>query len=592
MPLLPPRQTKLDISDGLYRRIVSDPDLQHYYLWKPDPSTSAKAGKAASKISSTASIHLSDILADVPRELKQRLQECIQVFTAKVLNHLSHSVDDRQLFCPEFISSVKAVIMWCSPEELHSLAGHILSVPAEVSSKSPDGMSPMHDVLQSILHQLVEGTTSSSATQLSPAVIDSLTQVNMSNSRLDSAIVALFRQKPLYCLAVKRDYLVHCLDCNSKLKAELVAVFVKYSGACRRWLLEYIQEHHSLKNRTFRENYLESILICYIMREDTGLLSSIEKRYWGDLSSFSVEPMGENSMKWSLLHELTKNVALAPAETLWKQLTKHVSGSLKVTQQQLAYLSELTEQVVSLSVEEDRCEMREGLLACLLQCLSHQCQNKGKQEHKAWILTELLACLKGQDISSDVLRNLLGDQWDIILKSCLRVLMRTARFFDVLQHLVPLMYGESDSAAVVQLYQMVVSHSAFLDIMLGDESPVKTALVKLLLFLAQRSSECCQSGHLGVLFGAYRASLSATDQSILLLLRTYEASGVSLTEFSPYLWGPAAAEQHALRKSLGPSLSKQPSTAEVLDALDKDRVLKSALAMPLTRQLQVSTVEN
>jgi len=55
----------------------------------------------------------------------------------------------------------------------------------------------------------------------------------------------------------------------------------------------------------------------------------------------------------------------------------------------------------------------------------------------------------------------------------------------------------------------------------------------------------------------------------------------------PYVWGEKCLEHQTLRKSLGDSLWKQPTTGEVLDLLDKSVIEQSIANFPLTRTLDV-----
>ena len=53
------------------------------------------------------------------------------------------------------------------------------------------------------------------------------------------------------------------------------------------------------------------------------------------------------------------------------------------------------------------------------------------------------------------------------------------------------------------------------------------------------------------------------------------------------MWGEKCLEQQTLKKTLGDSLWKQPTTVEVLDLLDKSLMQQSIVSFPLTRTLDV-----
>jgi len=55
----------------------------------------------------------------------------------------------------------------------------------------------------------------------------------------------------------------------------------------------------------------------------------------------------------------------------------------------------------------------------------------------------------------------------------------------------------------------------------------------------------------------------------------------------PYVWGEKCLEHQTLKKTLGNSLWKQPTTEEVLDLLDKTQLQQSIINFPLARTLDV-----
>uniref|UniRef100_A0A8C8C729 URB1 ribosome biogenesis homolog n=1 Tax=Oncorhynchus tshawytscha TaxID=74940 RepID=A0A8C8C729_ONCTS len=111
------------------------------------------------------------------------------------------------------------------------------------------------------------------------------------------------------------------------------------------------------------------------------------------------------------------------------------------------------------------------------------------------------------------------------------------------------------------------------------------ALVSLLLSLVKRSPAVCSSSHFVVLLGGYGATLSTTDQNLLLLLQEYERNGFSLVDFQCMLWGPAAVEHHKARRSLGVSLWQQPSSEDLLALLSPDTMINTITHFPLQRRI-------
>ncbi|XP_067675055.1 nucleolar pre-ribosomal-associated protein 1-like [Haliotis asinina] len=184
-------------------------------------------------------------------------------------------------------------------------------------------------------------------------------------------------------------------------------------------------------------------------------------------------------------------------------------------------------------------------------------------------------------------------EWLDFVKVGLKVLFCEPKLLKVIDRLVPLVYVESYdvSPPITMLYEMLMSHSHFMLVMLGEKGQeVKDQMVNLLLTLVETNSECCDPSHYTVLQGAYGATLSHTDQKLLKIMFLYEKHGKGLSDARPFLWGPKAVEHYALRKSLASSLLKQPSMEQIVDAFNVRNMYKSALHFPICRKLTPAVV--
>ncbi|KAM3874727.1 nucleolar pre-ribosomal-associated protein 1-like [Diretmus argenteus] len=187
-----------------------------------------------------------------------------------------------------------------------------------------------------------------------------------------------------------------------------------------------------------------------------------------------------------------------------------------------------------------------------------------------------------------------ASEWNSFVKKGLKYRYRDQHFLATLSGLVELMYGGADAPKdllpLATMHTMVNSHSLFLPTMLDPHhepgaSQAKEALVSLLLCLVKKCSTVCNVNHFVVLLGAYGATLSTSDQKLLLLLQEYERNGVSLQKFQSFLWGPAAVEHHRTRKSLGASLWQQATAEDLLALLNADRMLHTIAHFPQQRRI-------
>ncbi|XP_016063699.1 PREDICTED: nucleolar pre-ribosomal-associated protein 1-like [Miniopterus natalensis] len=188
-----------------------------------------------------------------------------------------------------------------------------------------------------------------------------------------------------------------------------------------------------------------------------------------------------------------------------------------------------------------------------------------------------------------------GD-WQKFVKTGLKFRYQDPAFLKALDAAVQLLYRlespvRTRLVPLPVVHMMLTQHSLFLPTLLTSEGedapcgPVKEALVDLMSGLVRMCPSVCESSHLAVLLGAYGASLSVLDQKILLLLRAYEQSSLSLVSFRVLLWGPAAVEHHKTCRSLGKSLWQQPSAGDILRLLDHDRMMTTILRFPQNRRL-------
>ncbi|XP_052811297.1 nucleolar pre-ribosomal-associated protein 1-like [Mya arenaria] len=233
------------------------------------------------------------------------------------------------------------------------------------------------------------------------------------------------------------------------------------------------------------------------------------------------------------------------------------------------------------------------LIAVCVRGLSAEFSRHRKLTDVVHKLLDILSAAEMEELGSVILDIADVDHvWSSFLKSLLKYLFTDVKALTLLAGLIPVIYrsDKSFSITVATVVDMVTSHSGFLQTMFGDHGQkCKGCLVDLLTTLIDLNPSSCQTDHVGVLLGAYGASLSLTDQNILKLMQFYEKNEIPFSNFKPFIWGEKGIELYSLRRSLGPSL-KQPGLAEVLSLVDKNKLHSSTLCFPLRRKLQGSLV--
>lgn len=140
------------------------------------------------------------------------------------------------------------------------------------------------------------------------------------------------------------------------------------------------------------------------------------------------------------------------------------------------------------------------------------------------------------------------------------------------------------------LFEMTTSHSEFVNIMLGS-SIVKDDLVELLRILIRKNQSVISVSHVSLYLAAYNATLSKADQRILKVLRYYEAHGVKLQQYWPYLWGSAAATRYSVKGETDTVLWRQPSASEIFNLFDKDVISETIRNYPIYRTLEADELQ-
>ncbi|XP_012058642.1 PREDICTED: nucleolar pre-ribosomal-associated protein 1 [Atta cephalotes] len=155
-----------------------------------------------------------------------------------------------------------------------------------------------------------------------------------------------------------------------------------------------------------------------------------------------------------------------------------------------------------------------------------------------------------------------------------------------LSNLCDITYGDNiDNEYAKTLFEMTMSHSEFVNIMLGS-SFIKSDLVELLRILTRKNRSVMTISHVPLYLAAYNATLCHVDQRILQILQYYETHNVKLQQYWPYLWGSAAATRYSVKGETDTALWRQPSTFEVFNLFNKDIVNETIKNYPIHRTMK------
>lgn len=155
----------------------------------------------------------------------------------------------------------------------------------------------------------------------------------------------------------------------------------------------------------------------------------------------------------------------------------------------------------------------------------------------------------------------------------------------ILSELVKLFYP-NEHEDVITLFDMVTSHSEFLNVMLSHHSnEIKSRLIEFLYTLIQLNTSVMKTQQIPVYLSSYHATRSSCDRLLLAILFYYESSGLPVNEYKPYVWGDSAANYYAVRKNRSASLWSHPTPNQVLNLFEKDIIERTVKHFPINQKL-------
>lgn len=417
--------------------------------------------------------------------------------------------------------------------------------------------------------------------------------------QLEDFLLRVLSQEPGSVKLIQTDVLLHCIQRDSP-SARAIGVLLLQS--CSTHILSFelwCLEPSNLSQVTIQSKSFLLLLNAYLQRAtlddpsrpkdiQRSVLKALKKAFLSEL--WSAVQDGEVEVSTGLQVDiLSKLIRLAAANSDLTRLMSELPAILQKPDSNERWKLADSVSVKLAESSELSSQWRNSLLTAgfhWLTAIYKEQKNPQAQQEEA-----MLKRLQSLMIFPE---NVAASNWNNFVKSGLKYRYLDPVFLGTLNHLLEIMYGTPESSKefmpLATIHMMTTSHSQFLSTMLstqdGDSLHLsKEALVSLLLTLVRKCPEVCNSSHFLVLLGAYGASLSTTDQKILLLLQEYEKKNISLTEFQFVLWGPAAVEHHKARKSLGPSLWQKPSSEQLLSLLTTDKMLNTITHFPQQRYI-------
>uniref|UniRef100_A0A8D2JBN9 URB1 ribosome biogenesis homolog n=1 Tax=Varanus komodoensis TaxID=61221 RepID=A0A8D2JBN9_VARKO len=403
---------------------------------------------------------------------------------------------------------------------------------------------------------------------------------------LERVFMHVIQKEPVFAQAVGVDVQLFCLQHSTETSLSIVALLIRY---CRTHLLQFelwCLNHGTgkllKKNVSLFLPLINTYLDCQkqhtFAQGKSAVTSTLRDALWSELLDIALN----RGSSQPFTEELERSAQMAlicffPIPCSWE-------------------VADAVSRAFGSSAEKLQAWKKCLLAACIKWLILTYSSSK---EQEACLETErtMLSRLEKLAVRTG-LTEVVPEDWHSFVKMGLKYRYKDQDFLKTLNAVINMLYRKEVSLSqrlvkLSVLYMMITQHSLFLSTMLKsqEENDLNVhALVDVLLTLVKGCPAVCESNHFAVLLGAYGATLSVSDQKILLLLKLYEKNGLSLVNFRILLWGPAAVEHHKTCKSLGKSLWQQPSMEEILCLLDQEMMERTILHFPQHRHL-LSTEE-
>lgn len=580
--------------------------VEKYFLWKMENDSSCENPTYASKVSELVtqkfSTFVREISAFLPPDEFPILETPVKRVEEAVKNFTIESCKE------DVLDAVEAFVGFTRPSVVKHFTEKLL---LEYKTHLTDENGKLNEFGKVFLKAFKlsaksNGETPKFSDEFLTAAFD---WADVGSPEYCDLLVSLVKGVPVASSFIQRDTIDRLLEMGGHDVLSVVAELVcNDNRKCLKQVSKWLTGNKRWKK--LRDDY-QSLVYEVTKRssEDKGLCEIVLKIYWKHMLdlvfSNSFQDFDSNcDVPANFLRQLIAYADSDGINECWERLTSALCDRLLLTPARIRFYFTLCEDLLARNVSESQYQCCNFVNTCI-QLLTTQLSSKVDDDDDdasiQVLMNGITKLLEVHILGTANLQKCLGTSWDGFLKAGLKHHNTDCHFLKLLETLIGQLYPleeeeeEEDAAELTfkssvlpeDIFEMIIGLSLFLPTVLKtSEDNVKDGVISLLYCLVQRSSRCCKASHIGFLLGAYGATLSATDQRILMLLHCYEIAGCSMTEFKPYFWGPRAIENHASNKTLGMSLLPENRMEQIIDLLDKPRVYRSILNFPLRRRLE------
>ncbi|KAJ2945368.1 hypothetical protein O0L34_g168 [Tuta absoluta] len=430
-------------------------------------------------------------------------------------------------------------------------------------------------------------------------------EVTANLTNLENAFVIFFDSKPHHIGSVTEEHFKKFFTANTirKSTSQLAAILLKLNHKFCNVFKKQLSRPEILAQRELTLPLGNALLVHnHFLIENKELLMTIYAEYNTNISKLLEKPHKAGQVYttcWQFVKKLI--IECMDSEECEKLFTKnHKFEAIEICHVHLMQTMFLKLCVIGKSPKKDH------LVNYLLNTLNliANAIKEGKEVDiikdivaNIYTMTEASKHVKGFATETKEEFKKLTDSgvWQTFCKAVLKDSLRikTAiqgrtcgpQLLHLLTTLVKLVYPEDDEGTQT-LFDMVTSHSEFLNVMLSHHSSeIKSRLVEFIYVLVTKNKSLMKSQQIPVYLSAYHATRSPCDRMILTILHFYESNGLPVNDYKPYVFGDSAANHYAVRKNRAASLWAHPSANQVLNLFEKDIIERTVRNFPVTQRL-------
>ncbi|XP_068617834.1 nucleolar pre-ribosomal-associated protein 1 [Battus philenor] len=429
-------------------------------------------------------------------------------------------------------------------------------------------------------------------------------EINVNLTIVEEALITFFIRKPNYATRVSENVFKAFFQSNTirKTTSHLASILLQFNKKFCNVFKDEMNREEILSQRELTLPLGNAILNHNILSNQKELLLRIYEEYKSNINKYLEKPhkAGQIYLKcWRFIRKLI--LECMDVQSCLKMFTK----THKFEAIDFGHVNLYNTIFLKICVLNE--QLKIDYLINYFQTMLHTITTAVKDELDVNVVNEIVRNIVQVIQISETIKEFQVEKdnfvkvtessaWQTFCKTVLKhsLKVKTAnqevqsgpKLICLLTKLIKLFYPLNHND-VVTIFDMVTSHSEFLNVMLSYYSPeIKLKLLEILHTLITINKSVMKSQQIPVYLSAYGASRSPCDRVILSILYLYESNELPVNEYKPYVWGDTAANYYAVRKNRTSSLWGHPTPNQVLNLFDKELIERTVKNFPVTQKLE------